>query len=378
MRARRESSPRPTCSPRAIPACSSGSRPALAHLDYLLPNDEQVLGFTGADDLAAGCRALVERGVGCVAATRGADGVVIVDARRGRGGPRLRGRGRRHDRLRRRLLGRFPARPGARPRAGATPRVLGCAAAALVAQGLGSRPRRLRPGRRGRLRRLGRATLTASIPRMPKAGERVTARELLVLVAGRLPARRGHALAAGPAPRAQTSPRTSATRSPQSWQVGLGRPRARPPAAPLLPVEPVLAASRHARVLRRAGRLRARRADRLRARTRRWSATTCSSCSPTRSPSPAPTCWRASSGSGPAAAAVAGAAFAFAPFRLEQDGHLHVISSGGIPLALALGVRGYRLRRPGWVVAGWRSRPGSCRSASRSGSRSPTCSRRSA
>jgi hypothetical protein len=46
---------------------------------------------------------------------------------------------------------------------------------------------------------------------------------------------------------------------------------------------------------------------------------------------------------------VAGAAFAFAPFRLEQDGHMHVISSGGIPLALALGVRGYRLRRP-WVV----------------------------
>jgi sugar/nucleoside kinase (ribokinase family) len=53
---------------------------ALPELDYLLPNDEQVLGFTGADDLEAGCRALVERGVGCVAATRGADGVLIVDA----------------------------------------------------------------------------------------------------------------------------------------------------------------------------------------------------------------------------------------------------------------------------------------------------------
>ena len=34
-------------------------------------------------------------------------------------------------------------------------------------------------------------------------------------------------------------------------------------------------------------------------------------------------------------AAVAGAAFAFAPFRLEQDGHMQVISSGGIPLAFA-------------------------------------------
>jgi sugar/nucleoside kinase (ribokinase family) len=54
--------------------------PALPHLDYLLPNDEQVLGFTGAGDLESGCRALVERGVGCVAATRGGDGVLIVDA----------------------------------------------------------------------------------------------------------------------------------------------------------------------------------------------------------------------------------------------------------------------------------------------------------
>ena len=81
-------------------------------------------------------------------------------------------------------------------------------------------------------------------------------------------------------------------------------------------------------------------------------ATTCSSCSPTRSRSPAPTCSRASSGSGPVGAAVAGAAFAFAPFRLEQDGHMHVISSGGIPLALALGLRGYRLRRPWLVLAG--------------------------
>jgi len=53
---------------------------ALPELDYLLPNDEQVLGFTGTDDLEAGCRALIERGVGCVAATCGADGVLIVDA----------------------------------------------------------------------------------------------------------------------------------------------------------------------------------------------------------------------------------------------------------------------------------------------------------
>src|SRR3954463_15919925 len=56
---------------------------------------------------------------------------------------------------------------------------------------------------------------------------------------------------------------------------------------------------------------------------------------------------------GRAGAFVAGAAFAYAPWRLEQDGHLHVLSSGGIPLALALLVRGYRLERPGPVVAGW-------------------------
>jgi sugar/nucleoside kinase (ribokinase family) len=54
--------------------------PAFAHLDYLLPNDEQVLALTGTDDLAAGCRALLQRGVGCLAATCGADGAVIVDS----------------------------------------------------------------------------------------------------------------------------------------------------------------------------------------------------------------------------------------------------------------------------------------------------------
>lgn len=51
---------------------------ALPHTDYLLPNDEQVLGFTGASDLVEGCRALVEAGAGCVAATAGARGAVVV------------------------------------------------------------------------------------------------------------------------------------------------------------------------------------------------------------------------------------------------------------------------------------------------------------
>jgi sugar/nucleoside kinase (ribokinase family) len=53
---------------------------ALGELDWLLPNDEQVLALTGADDLEAGCRTLLERGVGGVAATRGADGALIVEA----------------------------------------------------------------------------------------------------------------------------------------------------------------------------------------------------------------------------------------------------------------------------------------------------------
>ena len=52
--------------------------PAFEHLDYLLPNDEQVLGLTGAATLAQGCQALRERGIGCVAATCGADGALVV------------------------------------------------------------------------------------------------------------------------------------------------------------------------------------------------------------------------------------------------------------------------------------------------------------
>jgi hypothetical protein len=58
-------------------------------------------------------------------------------------------------------------------------------------------------------------------------------------------------------------------------------------------------------------------------------------------------------GLGPAGAAVAGAAFAFAPYRLEQDGHMQVISSGGIPLAIAFAARGIRRQSPGWVFWAW-------------------------
>jgi hypothetical protein len=68
-------------------------------------------------------------------------------------------------------------------------------------------------------------------------------------------------------------------------------------------------------------------------------------------------------GTGRTGAAVAGAAFAYAPWRLGQAGHLHVLSIGGIALALAMLARGhgYSLRhgyepdkrRWGWVLAGW-------------------------
>ena len=54
--------------------------PALPELDYLLPNDEQVLALTGETHLVDGCRELVRRGAECVVATRGAEGALIVDA----------------------------------------------------------------------------------------------------------------------------------------------------------------------------------------------------------------------------------------------------------------------------------------------------------
>ncbi len=51
--------------------------------------------------------------------------------------------------------------------------------------------------------------------------------------------------------------------------------------------------------------------------------------------------------------AAAGIAFAYAPYRVTEAGHLHVISSGGLPLALFLLVRGYRRSSARLVFAGW-------------------------
>jgi hypothetical protein len=58
-------------------------------------------------------------------------------------------------------------------------------------------------------------------------------------------------------------------------------------------------------------------------------------------------------GVGKIGAAVAGVAFAYAPYRVTEAGHLHVISSGGIPLALFLLLRGYRRGSRGLLLAGW-------------------------
>jgi hypothetical protein len=58
-------------------------------------------------------------------------------------------------------------------------------------------------------------------------------------------------------------------------------------------------------------------------------------------------------GLGRIGAAAVGVAFAYAPYRVTEAGHLHVISSGGIPLALFLLLRGYRRSSRGLVLAGW-------------------------
>ncbi|MFK0156296.1 carbohydrate kinase family protein [Streptomyces sp. NPDC090493] len=53
---------------------------ALPYVDHLLPNDDQVLGFSGEDDLVAGAKKLVGAGAGLVAVTRGGDGALLVTA----------------------------------------------------------------------------------------------------------------------------------------------------------------------------------------------------------------------------------------------------------------------------------------------------------
>ena len=140
-RASTASSPRPTSSPRASRPrrSSTGSRRRFAHLDYLLPNDEQVLGAhrqrATSPRAAARCSSAASAASPRPAGRDGRRGR-RRRGRRARAG--VRGRRRRHHRLRRRLLGRLPARPVARPRPSRRPRRSAAPRAALVAQGLGS------------------------------------------------------------------------------------------------------------------------------------------------------------------------------------------------------------------------------------------------
>ena len=66
----------------------------------------------------------------------------------------------------------------------------------------------------------------------------------------------------------------------------------------------------------------------------------------------------------PGAAVLVAVAVAVPPWRLAQTGHIQIVSSGGILLALAMLARGHGVRwlrrrdeatpyRPGWIVAGW-------------------------
>jgi sugar/nucleoside kinase (ribokinase family) len=50
------------------------------YTDYFLPNDEQLLGLTGLASLEEAARAIVGKGAGCVAVTRGSEGALVVTA----------------------------------------------------------------------------------------------------------------------------------------------------------------------------------------------------------------------------------------------------------------------------------------------------------
>ncbi|KKD08778.1 carbohydrate kinase family protein [Streptomyces sp. WM6386] len=111
--------------------------PLLPYVDFLLPNDDQVLGFSGEDDLVAGAKKLVAAGAGLVAVTRGGEGALLVTAEGTESVPAFEidvvdttgcGDAFSAGFLRGISLDRTPREAA----------ILGSAAAALVAQGLGS------------------------------------------------------------------------------------------------------------------------------------------------------------------------------------------------------------------------------------------------
>ena len=111
--------------------------PALPHLDYLLPNDEQAIGFTGAPDLESACARSSTR---VSAAWRRPAAPTACCSSTAIRPSRCR-RSRATSWTRPAAATRSPPDSFADSRSGATARAaaeLGCAAAALVAQGLGT------------------------------------------------------------------------------------------------------------------------------------------------------------------------------------------------------------------------------------------------
>ncbi|MFE7174677.1 carbohydrate kinase family protein [Streptomyces sp. NPDC057616] len=111
--------------------------PLLPYVDFLLPNDDQVHGFSEEEDLLTGARKFLAAGAGLVAVTRGGDGALLVTTDGTETVPAFdvdvvdtTGCGDAFSAgfLRGISLGRTPREAA----------ILGCAAAALVAQGLGS------------------------------------------------------------------------------------------------------------------------------------------------------------------------------------------------------------------------------------------------
>ncbi|MFF7639475.1 PfkB family carbohydrate kinase [Streptomyces canus] len=111
--------------------------PLLPYVDFLLPNDDQVLGFSEEDDLVTGAKRFLAGGVGLVAVTRGGDGALLVTAEGTETVPAFEvevvdttgcGDAFSAGFLRGMSLNRTPREAA----------ILGSAAAALVAQGLGS------------------------------------------------------------------------------------------------------------------------------------------------------------------------------------------------------------------------------------------------
>ncbi|MFC8519319.1 carbohydrate kinase family protein [Streptomyces sp. NPDC057257] len=111
--------------------------PLLPYVDFLLPNDDQVLGFSEETDLVTGAKKFLAAGAGLVAVTRGGEGALLVTAEGTETVPAFEvdvvdttgcGDAFSAGFLRGVSLGRTPREAA----------VLGSAAAALVAQGLGS------------------------------------------------------------------------------------------------------------------------------------------------------------------------------------------------------------------------------------------------